>query len=196
MRGTIDFYFDFMSPFAYLARGELVKIATKHDHRIEYRPIELKRAKLAAGNDGPSNQKIPAKLKYMVADLTRWAKHYGIPFNPITGQDSDRMNIGTYFAIDRDQADAYVAEGFRLGYVEASDLNADSVLIALADAMDWDSSEFMSFLESEEGRSRYEACNVDAHARGVFGVPIMMVGDEMWWGNDRLDFLDRFLSDT
>jgi len=194
MRGTIDFYFDFMSPFAYLARGRLVEIATKHDYAITYRPIELKRAKLAAGNDGPSNQQIPSKLKYMIVDLHRWAEHYGIPFNPITGQDSARMNIGTYFAIDRDQADTYVAEGFRLGYVEGSDLNADGVLEALADAMKWNRDEFMSYLVSEEGAARYERENVEAHARGVFGVPTMTIGDEMWWGNDRLDFMDRYLA--
>lgn len=194
MPDKIDFYFDFMSPFVYLARGRLVEIARKHDRQIAYHPIELKRAKLAAGNDGPSNQQIPAKLKYMVADLNRWAERYGIPFNPITGQDSARMNIGTYFAIDRDQADDYVAEGFRLGYVLGSDLNDESVLATLSDSMGWNREEFLPFLESREGKERYETENIEAHATGIFGVPIMMVGNEMWWGNDRLDFLDEFLS--
>jgi 2-hydroxychromene-2-carboxylate isomerase len=194
MSQTIDFYFDFMSPFAYLARPRLVEIAGKSDWKIDYRAIELKRAKLAAGNDGPSNQAIPAKLAYMVTDLKRWAERYGIPFNPITGQDSARMNIGTFFAIDHDQADAYVAEGFRLGYVEGSDLNDDSVSIALGDAMGFKIDEFMAFLDNPAGRERYEACNLESHARGVFGVPTMMIGDEMWWGNDRLDFLENFLA--
>jgi len=61
-------------------------------------------------------------------------------------------------------------------------------------ALDWQVDEFMAFLESEEGRDRYEACNLEAHARGVFGVPTMLVGSEMWWGNDRLEFLEKFLS--
>ena len=196
MSRTIDYYFDFMSPFAYLSTQQLVEIARKHDCMIDYRPIELSRAKLAAGNDGPSNQKIPAKLKYMIADLSRWAEHYGVPFNPITGQDSARMNTGTFYAIDRNQVEAYVAEGYRLGYVEGSDLNDESVLSALALAMDWPVDEFLAFLGSSEGRGRYEAGNLEAHARGIFGVPTMMVGDQMWWGNDRLDFLDRFLSNT
>jgi 2-hydroxychromene-2-carboxylate isomerase len=196
MSQTIDFYFDFMSPFAYLARPRLVEIAGKSDWKIDYRAIELKRAKLAAGNDGPSNQAIPAKLTYMVTDLQRWAEHYGIPFNPITGQDSARMNIGTLFAIDRDQADAYVAEGFRLGYVEGSDLNDDSVLTALGNAMGWNVDEFMAFLDGEDAKDRYEVVNLESHARGVFGVPTMMIGDEMWWGNDRLDFLDRYLANA
>lgn len=191
---TIDFYFDFMSPFAYLARPRLVEIAAKYDHRIDYRPIELKAAKLAAGNDGPSNQQIPPKLKYMITDLHRWAKHYGIPFNPITGQDSARMNIGTYFAIDRDETDAYVAHGFRLGYIEGSDLNDEKVLVSLAEAMGWEVDAFLAFLESQEGRGRYESGNLEAHAKGIFGVPIMLVGEEMFWGNDRLDFLEQHLS--
>ena len=88
-----------------------------------------------------------------------------------------------------------VAEGFRLGYVEGSDLNADTVLTALADAMGWDAVEFLSFLESQEGTSRYESENTEAHDRGVFGVPIMTVGDEMWWGERPPRFsLDEFLS--
>jgi 2-hydroxychromene-2-carboxylate isomerase len=196
MSRTIDFYFDFMSPYAYLCRQRLVDIAKKNDCRIDYRPIELKRAKLAAGNDGPSNQKIPAKLKYMITDLLRWANEYGIPFNPITGQDSARMNIGTFFAIDRDRAEDYVAEGFRLGYVVGSDLNDDGVLSALASAMDWPAEEFLAYLKSSDGQARYEACNVAAHERGIFGVPTMMLGDEMWWGNDRLDFMNRHLESS
>ena len=193
MSRTIDFYFDFMSPFAYLCRQRLVEIAREHDCQIDYRPIELRRAKLAAGNDGPSNQKIPAKLNYMITDLLRWAAEYEIPFNPIKGQDSARMNIGTFFAIDRDRTEDYVTEGFRLGYVEGSDLNDDAVLSALARAMDWPVEEFLSYLESSDGQERYEACNVEAHERGVFGVPTMMLGDEMWWGNDRLEFMRRHL---
>jgi 2-hydroxychromene-2-carboxylate isomerase len=70
------------------------------------------------------------------------------------------------------------------------------VLSALARALDWQVDEFMAFLESQQGLDRYEACNLEAHARDVFGVPTMMVGDEMWWGNDRFEFLERFLSDT
>ncbi len=194
MSRTIDYYFDFMSPFAYLSTQRLVDTARKYDFKVDYRPIELARAKLAAGNDGPSNQKIPAKLKYMIADLNRWADHYGIPFNPITGQNSARMNIGTFYAIDRDQAESYVQEGYRLGYVEGGDLNQDSVLEALALSQGFEVDDFMAFLESGEGPDRFEAGNLDAHAKGVFGVPTMMVGDEMWWGNDRFEFLEQFLA--
>ena len=106
------------------------------------------------------------------------------------------MNIGTFFAIDRDRAEDYVTQGFRLGYVEGSDLNDDAVLSALARAMDWPVEEFLSYLESSDGQERYAACNVQAHERGVFGVPIMMLGEEMWWGNDRLEFMRRHLENS
>ena len=71
-----------------------------------------------------------------------------------------------------------------------------AVLSALARAMDWPVEEFLSYLESSEGQKRYEACNVGAHDRGVFGVPTMMLGDEMSWGNDRLEFMSRYLANT
>ena len=77
------------------------------------------------------------------------------------------MNIGTFYAIDRDRAEDYVTEGFRQGYVLGSDLNDDAVLSALARAMDWPVEEFLSYLESSDGQERYEACNVNAEGSGI-----------------------------
>ncbi len=192
---TIDFYFDFMSPYAYLSHARLPALAQQYGYGVNYRPIDLKAAKLAAGNTGPATAQMPAKLRYAVADLTRWAQRYGISFAfapapPVT----ERANIGTFFALDRGVGQAYVSALWGATFGVGGEFNSDEVLGAVARQMGWSPQEFLEFVGSEAGRQRYEENNREAQERGVFGVPTMMVGDEMWWGNDRLDMLEEFLA--
>ncbi len=193
MEKIIDFYFDFLSPFAYLAHRPLTEIADRHGYAISYKPIDLLRAKIAAGNTGPRNIDIPPKIKYLTADLHRWAERYGVPFNFPKGMDSERMNIGTLYALEQDRVREYVDAGFAIGWGQGGDMGSEQSLIALAEQMEWKADDFLAFIASTGTRDRYEAINVQAHERGVFGVPLMIVEDAMWWGNDRLEFLDEFL---
>lgn len=192
---TIDFYFDFLSPYSYLAHCRLPALADKYGYTINYRPIDLQAAKLAAGNTGPATAQMPVKLRYAVADLTRWAKKYGAPLAfaqvpPVT----ERANKGTFFALERGQVLAYVSTLWGATFGAGGEFNSDDVLSAVARQMDWSPEEFLAFVQSDKARQLYRECNEEAHERGVFGAPIMMVGDEMWWGNDRLDFVEEYLA--
>jgi 2-hydroxychromene-2-carboxylate isomerase len=192
---NIDFYFDFLSPYSYLAHCRLPALADEYGYGISYKPIDLKAAKLAAGNTGPATAQMPMKLRYAITDLTRWGKKYGVPFAfakapPVT----TRMNKGTFFAIERGQARDYVDKAWHATFGSGGDFNSDAVLSDVARRLGWSPEEFLAFLESDRAERLYEEGNKAAHARGVFGVPIMMVGDEMWWGNDRLDFLEEYLA--
>jgi 2-hydroxychromene-2-carboxylate isomerase len=190
----IDYYFDFWSPYAYLASHRLAQIAEKHGYTIDYRPIDLTRAKLEAGNTGPPNLQIPPKIRYLMTDLKRWAALYGLPFGPVPkGKDTKRINIGALLAQDRGVARDYVREGYDLVWGQGGDPNSDELLTALAAKLRWDADVFLSYVGSPAAGERYDAVFDEAVQRGVFGVPIMVVGDEMWWGNDRLDFLEQFL---
>lgn len=193
MNLTLDFYFDFMSPFAHLAHGELLRIATRYAVPIRYLPIDLPAAKIAAGNTGPANRSIPAKLRYLMTDLQRWATIRQVPFKFPVSLDSQRMNVGTFYAIERNSATAYVAAGFDLGWGQGGDIGSDEVLVRLAERMHWSVADFMRYIENPAAHSGYAENNREAHHRRVFGVPTMMIGDDMWWGNDRLDFLEKFL---
>lgn len=193
MEKNIDFYFDFLSPFAYLAHRPLTEIAQRQGYAITYKPIDLLRAKLAAGNDGPRNLDIPPKIKYLTADLQRWAERYGVPLEFPTGMDSERMNIGTLYALQHERTQEYVDAGFSLGWGKGGDMGTEQSLASLAEQLGWQTSEFLSFIHSAEARAQYETLNIEAHAQGVFGVPMMIVEDAMWWGNDRLEFLEEFL---
>jgi 2-hydroxychromene-2-carboxylate isomerase len=193
MNLTLDFYFDFMSPFAYLAHGELVRIATRYAIPIRYLPIDLPAAKIAAGNTGPANRSIPAKLRYLMTDLNRWAAIRQLPLKFPASLDSQRMNVGTFYAIERNAATTYVSAGFDLGWGQGGDIGADEVLVRLAERMHWLTVDFMRYIENPLAHAGYAECNREAHHRGVFGVPLMMIGEDMWWGNDRLNFLEEFL---
>ncbi len=192
---NIDFYFDFLSPYSYLAHSRLPDLADKYGYGISYKPIDLKEAKLAAGNTGPATAQMPMKLRYAMADLTRWSQKYAVPFAfakvpPVTS----RINKGTFFAIERDQARDYVSRAWLATFGSGGDFNSDELLAGLARQMGWSPEEFLEFTGSDAAQRLYEAGNKAAHERGVFGAPIMMVGEEMWWGNDRLDHLEDYLA--
>ncbi len=193
---TIDFYFDFTSPYAYLAHCRLPEIADARGCGIAYKPIDLKAAKLAIGNDGPANMQLPIKMRYIMSDIMRWVRRYGAPFNvgKDASFDSRRANIGALYANERGQAREYVTAVWHASFGSGGSLGSDDLLREVAVQMGWSPDSFLEFIESDRARQLYEDGNEQAQTRGVFGVPIMMVGDQMWWGNDRLDFLDEFLA--
>jgi 2-hydroxychromene-2-carboxylate isomerase len=192
---NIDFYFDFFSPYSYLANFRVPGLADKYGYSLTYKPIDLKAAKLAAGNTGPATAQMPAKLRYAIADLTRWAKRYGATFAFAAGAptSSARINKGTFFAIETGQARDYVKHAYHATFGTGGAFDSDEVLSAIARQMGWSPEAFLAFVQSDKAEQLYAAGNKEAQERGVFGVPIMMVGDEMWWGNDRLDFLEEYL---
>ena len=194
MRTTIDFYFDFLSPFAYLARHRLTQIADRHDCAIAWHAIDLAQTKLAAGNTGPGNRDMPVKLDYMKTDLARWATEYAVSFNWVGNYASRQMNIGALYARERGVEAQYVRDAFHAGWGAGGRLDDPLVLAALAGGLGWRPPDFLGFVDSPAAAAAHHAETAAAIARGVFGVPSMMVGDELWWGNDRLFMLERHLA--
>lgn len=190
---TIDFYFDLMSPYAYLAHVRLPCLVEAHGAHLRYHPIDLGKVKLAVGNTGPANREIPIKHRHLRVDLARWAEHYGVPLSPPAGYGSARLNRGAFLAIDEGCVRRYADCAGRRVWGEGGAMDDDSLLCALARDMGWQPDSFLAYVGSDAAMQRLDASNADAVARGVFGVPIMMAGDEMWWGNDRLHFLEAFL---
>lgn len=195
MPKRIDFYFDFISPFAYLANVKLPGLAKKHGAVIDYHPVDVLLAKLAAGNYGPSNRDIPVKARYIREDRLRWASSYGVPMVPaLNGTRAPRMNSGTFFALQQGKIEPYVNTGYHLVWGLGMDPDDETTLLALARELSFEPGTFLTFVNSPQARQQYTDSQAEAHKRGVFGVPIMIVEDQMYWGNDRLDFLERCLT--
>ena len=191
---VIDFFFDFMSPFANLAHSQLPELARKHGYELRYRPIDLPAAKLAAGNTGPPNVSMPIKLRYLRKDLDRWAERYKIPISFPPSLKSELANKGVFFAEAKGQCEDYVRHVWSHSWGEGQDMSSEELLAEIASELRWEPDAFLAYVHSEEAEDAYRLSNEEAHSRGVFGAPIMMIGEEMWWGNDRLFFLDEYLS--
>lgn len=192
---AIDFYFDFLSPFAYLARYKLAQIADEHSCTINYKAIDLDQAKKAIGNTGPSNRDMPIKLGYLIKDLARWAERYGVPLLPVKNHNSRLLNLGTYYAELHGKSRDYVEAAYRRTWGEGGAPDDEALLRGIASELAWDPEEFLRYVNSAEAAERYQATTREAIGRGVFGVPTFMVGEQMWWGNDRLLFLEEYLAE-
>ena len=195
MERTIDFYFDFISPFSYFAFHRVPALASRHGYRVAWHVIDLAETKRLAGNTGPTSREQPLKRRYNQHDKDRWAARYGIPIVNPTTYGPDRLNKGKYFADDRGATEAYLACAWRKVWGEGGDMAGDAILRDAARQCGWNEETFLAFTQSPEADERYRQGTRAAHERGVFGVPTMMVGDAMWWGNDRLDFLAEFLEE-
>ncbi|HUB95353.1 MAG TPA: 2-hydroxychromene-2-carboxylate isomerase [Stellaceae bacterium] len=193
MSRVIDFYFDFISPFSYLAYQRLPQLAAQYGHEVTCRVIDLAEAKRLAGNTGPTTREQPLKRRYSQMDKDRWAARYGVPIVNPKSYDPDRLNKGTFFADDHGATHRYVGFAWRLVWGEGGDMADEALLRRAARHCGWSEDEFLAFTLSSEAEARYRAATRAAHEKGVFGVPTMMIGDEMWWGNDRLEFLEAFL---
>jgi 2-hydroxychromene-2-carboxylate isomerase len=194
MDRTIDFYFDFISPFSYLAHQRLPDLAARYDHALSYHAASLADLKELAGNTAPRVTQIPLKLRYSRIDQQRWADRYGVPIRPPErSHDSSWLNRGFFFAEDRGQQRDYVTNAWTKLRRDSRDMADEKTWRDIATELGWVSDEFVGFIRSEASQERYQAATRQAHERGAFGVPTMLIGDEMWWGNDRLDFLEEFL---
>ncbi|MGX7927192.1 2-hydroxychromene-2-carboxylate isomerase [Tsuneonella sp. HG094] len=190
---AIDFYFDFISPFSYLAQLKIPDVARRHGRDVTYWPIDIPEAKIAAGNYGPSNREIVPKIKVMKADLERWARRYGVPLVFPASFDCAHWNCAVLFARQHSKAEAYVTRAFRRIWGTGIDPRDRQELHACAHECGLDADAAIAFVESPLGQNEYRKVRVQAIQRGVFGAPMMFVDDEVFWGNDRVEFLDEYL---
>ncbi|TAJ17352.1 MAG: 2-hydroxychromene-2-carboxylate isomerase, partial [Rugosibacter sp.] len=123
----------------------------------------------------------------------RWAQRYNVPLKFPPTYASERANRGTFYAIDRGQQRDYVHRLYLAVWGQGEDMSDEAVLRKIAVSLGWSGDEFLAYTQGEDSARRYNEINKEAHARGVFGVPAMFVGNEMWWGNDRLQFLTEYL---
>lgn len=191
---TIAFFFDFMSPYAYLAWQRLPQLAERYGYDIECYPINLQKAKRFAGNTGPSTREIPLKHKHLCVDLLRWARLYRVPFVFPKSHDSDRLNRGVFLAIDRGIEARYIQTAWHLVWGCGGAMGDELLIGELCTSLGWDLGAFNAFTDSETTGQRYAASQEKAEKLGVFGVPTMHIGGEMWWGNDRMHFVEEYLA--
>jgi 2-hydroxychromene-2-carboxylate isomerase len=193
MADSVDFYFDLRSPFVYLALQRLPGLAARFGYAVDYKVVDLAALKRLAGNTGPGVGAMPLRLRYAITDQRRWARRYGVPIDHPPINDSSRVNRGFLFARACGRELDYLMLVSRRAWGEGAAMIDPAVLADVARSLDWDPEAFVQFSQAPEADAQLDASTLAAHRCGVFGVPTMMIDGEMWWGNDRLDFVEEFM---
>jgi 2-hydroxychromene-2-carboxylate isomerase len=195
MTRTIDFYFDFPSPYSYLAHTQLPKIAAEHGAMVAYHPFRILELMTIVGNR-PTTNECKNKGKYAGADLQRWTKRYDVEFsrNPYSKSfDFAELDRGALVAIEDGRSAEYVTTVFAAIWGRPADLSQRSVLIDILERAGFDAPRLVERANAEDIIARLDTETKAAAERGVFGAPTMFVGNQMFFGNDRLDFVAEAL---
>jgi 2-hydroxychromene-2-carboxylate isomerase len=187
----IEFLFDYGSPFSYLADTQLPALTARAGAKIVYTPILLGGVLKATGNASPVT--VPAKGKYMNLELKRWARRYGIAelsnkFFPI---NTMKLMRGAVASQQLGVFDRYHATIFPAFWGEGLNLGDDGVLTGVLEAAGLPSAEIIRAIDTDQVKNLLRLNTDDAVARGMFGAPAFFVGGEMYWGNDRLDWVEE-----
>lgn len=194
---TVEFYFDFGSPAAYLAWTQLPALCADAGARLAYKPMLLGGVFQATGNRSPAE--VPAKSRYIRRDFQRHAAAYGVPlkFNPHFPVNTLQLMRGAtamQMAGDAARFDGYCAAVFQAMWVDEQAMNKPEVVAQVLQAAGFDASKLMAHIAETEVKERLKTVTEEAVGRGVFGAPTMFVGDQMFWGQDQLTRIRQMLA--
>lgn len=192
----VEFFFDVGSPYSYLAYHQLPKIAKARNAEIVWRPMLLGGVFQATGNSSPAT--VPVKGQHSTIDLERWAKYFDVPF-----QNNPNFPINTLLLMRgatgmQMRGDAafqgYLSAVFSAMFEKPHNLNDPSELAAVLDAAGIAPSLVLELASDATVKEKLKQDTQEAVARGVFGAPTFFVGSDMYWGQDRLHFVDLALA--
>ena len=185
---ALDFYFDYRSPYAYLAQTQVRSLGVE----IAWRPFEILQLMDQVGNV-PTSITCKTKGRYLGADLQRWVALYRVPFqrNPQGAEiDARRLLRATLAADELGQADAAVAAIFAAYWGgSGAPLVTPGDLVEVLNGAGLSGPGLLARIEDPALDAALDEATAAAAARGVFGAPTLYIGDEMFFGNDRFDFI-------
>lgn len=194
MSKTVDFYYDFISPASYFAFVRLSGLCERAGATINYKPMLLGGVLKATGNSSPVT--VPAKWEWIKKDFARQAEFYGIPYqlNPHFIFSTVNVMRGALWALSENRIDDYNRAMFRAAWAEGKDLSSADVMAAVLNEAGFDADAVMDAVAQPDIKQALIQATEDAVARGVFGAPTMFVDGEMYFGQDRLEWVERALA--
>jgi 2-hydroxychromene-2-carboxylate isomerase len=191
----VEFFYDVGSPYSYLAASRIEDLAARHQAVLAWRPFLLGGVFKTLGLTAPALQS-PAKARWLLADLERWAARYGVPFRmnphfPVNTLTAMRMIVA---AEERGHQMPLMRRLFPAMWAEGEDLADPEVLVRLADEASVPGRSLLERTAAGHVKDRLRASTEEAVRRGAFGAPTIFLGDEMFFGNDRLDQVEVALA--
>jgi 2-hydroxychromene-2-carboxylate isomerase len=196
MTAPIDFYFEFASPYGYLASLRIDAIAAAHGREVIWRPIMLGAALKLTGSQ--PNVRAPLKGDYLRRDVPRFARLLDAPltFPPVLPMNSLAASRAYWwlFEQDEDLAKGLAQAIYHAHWGEGHDLSAPEAVADVAETLGIDREELLAAVQDPRIKARLKEETDRSIARGVFGSPFVFVDDEPFWGADRLDQVERWLA--
>lgn len=191
MTQRLEFFFDFASPYSYLAHSQLGGLPAE----VAVRPMRVLKVMEAVGNQ-PTTIQSAAKGRYAFADLGRWARRYAVPLNPgrMRTNDSAACARAVLAAGRLGQANAATAALFHAFWGAAEPLRTNDEILEVLGRAGLDVPALRPLLDDPSVAAELDANTAEAAERGVFGAPTIFVGEDMYFGNDRLDFVRERLA--
>ncbi len=191
----IEFFYDYASTYSYLAHREIEELAARHAAELVFKPMVLGFVFKATGNSMPAA--VPAKAAYMVHDVRRWVRHYGLPFHmpsvfPVNTIRALRTAVA---ALDEGTFLPYHHAVMHAYWANDQDIGDGDVHASIASAAGLEGTRLVARADEASIKERLKGNTDEAIERGVFGAPTFFVGDQMFWGNDRLEFVAEALKE-
>jgi len=193
MTRSVEFYFDYGSPTTYLAYTQLTNLAERTGAKIVWKPALLGGIFKESGNQSPATN--PAKSAWMRSDIARFAKCYGVPFkmNPHFPVKTLYLMRGALVAQRDGCFDLYNEAIFNAIWVDEKDMSDPAVVGEILAEVGIDGEALFAAIQEAEIKQALIEETANAVKRGLFGMPTFFVGDELFFGQDRLDFVEEAL---
>ncbi len=196
MSKQVDYYFSPISPYTYLGHEPFEAVAEKHGLKVNYKPADI--AKVFSETGGlPLGQRSPQRQAYRMMELKRWRDHLGVEFNlqpkhfPVPHGLAACAIIS---AINRgDHPGKLIGGVLRAVWAEERDISDEATVRAIVTEQGYDAGALLEAAAQPDASARYEAFTQEAIKAGVFGAPTWILDGDLFWGQDRLDFLERAL---
>jgi 2-hydroxychromene-2-carboxylate isomerase len=190
---AVKFYFDFVSPYAFIASTQVHRIAERHGRTVEPVPVLFAALLDAHGTVGPAE--VPAKREYIFRDAYRKAHRVGVvlklppshPFNPLLA-----LRVASLL-MEPEPKRRLIDALFAATWREGTGVETPEAVAAIATSVGLDGDALVHAAQKPAAKERLRVATEEAVANGVFGVPTVMEGSEIFWGTDGLEHLETFL---
>ena len=198
MSKTIDYYHFLISPWSYLAIKQFNQLREKHDLTVNYKPIDVMQTFDNMGGL-PPGKRHPSRQRFRMDELKRWSAFLEVPMNytpahfPADQSLAAKMVYAADGATGNRQAADFSDAVLTACWAEEKNIADEAILIALADASGLSGQALLEKAKQDEFAQQFQATTDEAHKNDVFGSPTYAIDGELFWGQDRIEFLARHL---
>jgi 2-hydroxychromene-2-carboxylate isomerase len=195
MMASVEFFYDYGSPYSYIADSRLSGLEARTGAEVIYRPMLLGGVFKATGNQSPFAEPVEAKRKYFSLELRRCVRQLNVAFeqNPHFPINTLGLMRAAYAARALDVFEPFHSAIFRAFWTAGADLGSPEIIAGVLDAEGLNGLEIVDAAQGDEVKAALRATTDEAVERGIFGAPTFFVGEEMFFGNDRMEVVEDAL---